>query len=424
MAALSLQGVSKVFAGPVSAVQELDLEIRDQELVVLVGPSGCGKTTTLRLIAGLEEPDRGVIRLDGRVINRTAPRDRNIAMVFQQSVLYPHLTVYQNMAVGLRWRHGGGWIQRCWRRWRHPAELPLETDRRQAIARQVHDAAEIVGVAHLLDRMPRQLSGGECQRVALGRAIVRRPAAFLLDEPLSHMDAHLRVEMRQEVKRLHERLQTTMLYVTHDQAEALALGDRVVVMHRGRIQQTGSPREVYQRPANVVVAGFFGAPGMNLIPGRWQQELGGGRFVADSLAIEVPAATMAREAVASGAALTCGIRPEDLRVLDRQGARRDAGRQSEWNVTPIIGWGRIVMTQLLGPSVLASVVMETHGDTVQSHDCRLTDGGRRRMQLAVLVPAAQVVEAGQAVAVGWDPCRAHFFDGRTGENMTGTRLGN
>jgi multiple sugar transport system ATP-binding protein len=424
MAALSMQGVSKVFAGPVPAVQDLDLEIRDQELVVLVGPSGSGKTTTLRLIAGLEDPDHGVIRFDGRVVNRTAPRDRNVAMVFQHGVLYPHLTVYQNMAAGLEWRYGGGWIRRGWNRWRHPAEAQRSTDRRQAIARQVQDAAEILGVDHLLDRMPRQLSGGECQRVALGRAIVRRPAAFLLDEPLSHLDAQLRVAMRQELKRLHQRVRTTMVYVTHDQAEALALGDRIVVMHEGRIQQTGSPREVYERPANVMVAGFLGSPRMNLIPGRWQWEAGAGRFVSDGLAIGVSTATAAPQALPDGASVTCGIRPEHLRLLGVQTASPDAERRTGTETTLVIGAGRIVMTELLGPSVLASVVMAATRDAVRRQECRGREGERQRLELEVLVPAGQPAEEGREVAIGLDPSRAHFFDGRTGENMNGTRPGN
>jgi ABC-type sugar transport system ATPase subunit len=419
MAALTLQGVSKVFAGSVPAVQDLDLEIRDQELVVLVGPSGCGKTTTLRLLAGLEDPDRGVIRLDGRVINRTSPRDRNIAMVFQHSVLYPHLTVYQNIAVGLRWRDGGGWVRRCWMRWRHPAEAQMQRDGRQAIARQVRDAAGLLGLEHLLDRMPRQLSGGECQRVALGRAIVRRPAAFLLDEPLSHLDAQLRVEMRWELKRLHQRVRTTMVYVTHDQAEALALGDRIVVMHRGRIQQTGSPREVYERPANVVVAGFVGSPGMNLIPGRWRREGQSVRFVAGGLAVSLTAEAAASEVVSDGTSVTLGIRPEHLGLLGRNAAPPGARRGTNADSVTVIGCGRVVMAELLGPSILARVVVETDHDADKSRECRLTDGGRRRIELAVLVPAGQPAEVGQEVAIELDRSRTNFFDGRTGENMRG-----
>ncbi len=183
MAELVLQGVSKMFGGSVIAVQDLNLEVRDQELVVLVGPSGCGKTTTLRLIAGLERPDQGMIWIDGRPVNRVAPRDRNIAMVFQHSVLYPHMTVFKNMAVGLTWRGDGDRIRRGWMRWRQPAAAERRAAQRRAIARQVQEAARVLGIEHLLERWPRQLSGGECQRVALGRAIVRQPAAFLLDEP-------------------------------------------------------------------------------------------------------------------------------------------------------------------------------------------------------------------------------------------------
>jgi multiple sugar transport system ATP-binding protein len=312
MAALAWKGVSKMFAGPVTAVEDLDLEIQDQELVVLVGPSGCGKTTTLRLMAGLEEPDRGAIWIDGRQVNRVAPRVRNIAMVFQHSVLYPHMTVYENMAAGLRWRSGGQRIRRCWMRWRDPAEARRQTERQRTIATQVQDAARMLGIEHLLDRFPRQLSGGECQRVALGRAIVRQPAAFLLDEPLSHLDAQLRVELRREIKRLHQRLRGTVVYVTHDQAEALALGDRIVVMHRGRVQQTGPPREVYEQPANVFVAAFLGTPGMNLIPGRGRRDAQEFRFASAGLTLALPTTEVPAGWDRGQRELILGIRPERL----------------------------------------------------------------------------------------------------------------
>ena len=281
----------------------------------------------------------------------------------------------------------------------------------------------MLGLEHLLERMPRQLSGGECQRVALGRAIVRRPAAFLLDEPLSHLDAQLRVAMRQELKRLHQRVRTTMVYVTHDQAEALALGDRIVVMHRGRIQQTGSPREVYERPANVVVAGFLGSPGMNLIAGRWQREGQAVRFVAGGLVVSLPAEAAGPEVLSDGTSVTFGVRPEHLGLLGRNAAPRDAWRGTNADAAAVIGWGRIVMAELLGPSVLASVVVETDRDADNPRGCRLTAGERRRIELAVLVPAGQPAEVGQEVVVVLHPSHANFFDGRTGENMKGTRPG-
>ena len=349
MAELVLQGVSKVFAGPVTAVQDLDLEIRDQELVVLVGPSGCGKTTTLRLIAGLEDPDRGAIWIDGRQVNRVAPRDRNIAMVFQHSVLYPHMTVYENMAVGLTWRCGGGGIRRYWMRWRHPAEARRQAERRRAIARQVQDASRILGIEHLLDRLPRQLSGGECQRVALGRAIVRQPAAFLFDEPLSHLDAQLRVEMRRELKRLHQRLPGTLVYVTHDQAEALALGDRIVVMHRGRIQQSGSPREVYEQPANVFVAGFLGAPGNELDSGPLATRADAICFVSGGLAVSLPETVPGGLRASDDPAVTLGIRPEHLWLRGRTAVRDSGWRSDADGTAQVVGSRTRRDDRIVGP---------------------------------------------------------------------------
>src|SRR5689334_21320485 len=242
MAQVKLRDLNKKFDGT-HAVKDVNLEIRDREFVVLVGPSGCGKTTTLRMVAGLEEISSGEISIDGKVVNNLAPMDRDIAMVFQNYALYPHMSVYQNMAFGLRMRK---------------FERP-EIDRR------VKQAAEVLGIQPLLDRRPRQLSGGQRQRVALGRAIVRNPRVFLFDEPLSNLDAALRVQMRVELKRLHERLETTAVYVTHDQVEAMTLGDRVVVMRDGTVQQEGAPLHLYDRPANRFVAGFIGSPAMNFV---------------------------------------------------------------------------------------------------------------------------------------------------------------
>src|SRR5881227_831023 len=243
MAHVLLKNLNKSFDGT-HAVKDVNLEIRDHEFVVLVGPSGCGKTTTLRMVAGLEDITSGEISIDGKVVNDLAPMDRDIAMVFQNYALYPHMSVYDNMAFGLRMRK---------------FEKP-------EIAKRVQDAAEILGIEQLLKRKPRQLSGGQRQRVALGRAIVRHPQVFLFYEPLSNLDAKLRVQMRVELKRLHERLETTAIYVTHDQVEAMTLGSRVVVMRDGWVQQVGEPMEIYSRPQNRFVAGFIGSPAMNFIP--------------------------------------------------------------------------------------------------------------------------------------------------------------
>jgi ABC-type sugar transport system ATPase subunit len=283
MASVTLTGVTKVYAEGVSALAGLDLEIRDHEFLVLLGPSGCGKSTTLRLIAGLEEVTAGEIRIGDRVVNRVSPKDRDIAMVFQNYALYPHMTVYQNLAFGLRLRYGGSWVSRLWRRWWNPEQAVELGRRRREIPERVRQTAAGLGIESLLGRLPRQLSGGERQRVALGRAMVRQPAVFLFDEPLSNLDAKLRVETRRELKQLHGRLQATMIYVTHDQVEALTLGQRIAVLDRGTLQQVGSPLDVYDRPRNRFVASFIGSPPMNLVSGELRDEAGQGWFTAGGL---------------------------------------------------------------------------------------------------------------------------------------------
>jgi ABC-type sugar transport system ATPase subunit len=247
MAAVGFEGVGKVYPGGVVALADFSLEVGDGELVALVGPSGCGKSTVLRLLAGLEAPSAGVIRIGGRDVGALPPQARNVAMVFQDYALYPHLSVRENLAFPLKMRG-----------------MPA-AEREARVAR----VAELLSLAPLLDRAPRQLSGGERQRVAMGRALVREPAAFLLDEPLSNLDAKLRVQVRAEIAELRRRAPTTMLYVTHDQTEALTLGDRVAVLERGRLQQVATPAELYEKPANRFVAGFIGSPPMNFAPGRW-----------------------------------------------------------------------------------------------------------------------------------------------------------
>lgn len=245
MAQVVLEQVSKIYAGGVKAVDSIDLHIADREFIVLVGPSGCGKSTTLRMVAGLEEISSGTISIGGRVVNDVAPKDRDIAMVFQNYALYPHMTVYKNMAFGLKLRG-----------------MP-----KKEILERVTSAAKVLDIEHLLERKPKALSGGQRQRVAVGRAIVREPAAFLFDEPLSNLDAKLRVTTRAELKRLHQRLKTTTIYVTHDQEEAMTLGDRIVVMRDGKIQQSQSSLETYNKPVNRFVAGFIGMPPMNFFDG-------------------------------------------------------------------------------------------------------------------------------------------------------------
>ncbi len=290
MASVMLENVCKIYPGNVQAVHRSSLTIHDKEFMVFVGPSGCGKTTTLRMIAGLEEITEGTITIDERVVNDVLPKDRDIAMVFQNYAIYPHMTVYENMAFGLRQR-----------------KFPKDQ-----IDQRVREAARVLGITDYLARRPKALSGGQRQRVALGRAIVRQPAVFLFDEPLSNLDAKMRVEMRKELKLLHQRLQTTMIYVTHDQVEAMTLGDRVCVMNNGRIEQVGPPIEVYDLPSTHFVAGFIGTPPMNFIPGRLVQVGGQSVFRADHFDYRLPQRFIESASAAEGAEVELGVRPEDL----------------------------------------------------------------------------------------------------------------
>src|ERR1700719_1515963 len=291
MGQVVLKGINK-FYDSVHAVKDVNLQIRDKEFVVFVGPSGCGKTTTLRMIAGLEAISSGDISIDGNVVNELAPMDRDIAMVFQNYALYPHMSVYDNMAFGLKMRK---------------FEKP-------EIGKRVRDAADILGIGELLSRKPRQLSGGQRQRVALGRAIVRPPRVFLFDEPLSNLDAKLRVQMRVELKKLHLRLGTTAIYVTHDQVEAMTLGDRVVVMKDGWVQQVGEPLELYNYPANRFVAGFLGSPAMNFVNVSVAENNGAIWVTNPGFRLKVPDPCTGKLRGYVGGELWLGIRPEDLRV--------------------------------------------------------------------------------------------------------------
>ncbi|NIS59474.1 MAG: sn-glycerol-3-phosphate ABC transporter ATP-binding protein UgpC [Proteobacteria bacterium] len=289
MAEVRLENISKHF-DEVIAVDDINLSIKDREFVVLVGPSGCGKTTTLRMIAGLETITKGNIYIGDRLINKLSAKDRNIAMVFQNYALYPHMSVYQNLAFGLEQR-------------RAPKE---------EIKRRVKEAAEILGIGDLLDRRPKQLSGGQRQRVAVGRAIVRKPEVFLFDEPLSNLDAKLRVQTRVELKKLHERLATTIVYVTHDQVEAMTMGDRIVVMKDGVIQQVGSPLDLYNAPANKFVAGFIGSPSMNFFEAELVRSGELLSLQTDSFRIDLSPQKAALTEGYSEKKVIVGIRPEDL----------------------------------------------------------------------------------------------------------------
>jgi multiple sugar transport system ATP-binding protein len=289
MASVTLEHVTKRF-GEVTAVRDLNIDVKDKEFLVLVGPSGCGKSTTLRMIAGLEEITEGNIFIGDRLVNDVAPKDRDIAMVFQSYALYPHMSVYDNLAFGLKLR-------------RTP---------KKEIERRVHDAAELLGLSDMLARKPKQLSGGQRQRVALGRAIVREPKVFLMDEPLSNLDAKLRVSMRAELIRLHQRLQTTVIYVTHDQVEAMTMGTRIAVLRDGMLQQIDAPQVLYDHPVNMFVAGFIGSPSMNFVDARLEGTPDEMWVNAGSFRVPVPAAIAPKLTPVLGKECFFGIRPEDM----------------------------------------------------------------------------------------------------------------
>ncbi len=289
MASVTYDHVYKRF-GDMVAVNDMNIHIEDKEFLVLVGPSGCGKTTALRLLAGLEEISEGQIRIGDRVVNDVAPKDRDIAMVFQSYALYPHLSVYDNMAFGLKLR-----------------KTPKEE-----IKRRVHEAAEILGIQDLLDRKPRQLSGGQRQRVAVGRAIVREPKVFLFDEPLSNLDAKLRVAMRAEISKLHQRLQTTFIYVTHDQVEAMTMATRIAVINKGILQQIDNPQNLYDRPDNLFVAGFIGSPAMNFFPAKLRKDSGRLFVESEGFAIPIPPEKAQPYFAYEGKNVIFGIRPENI----------------------------------------------------------------------------------------------------------------
>ncbi|HEX9005988.1 MAG TPA: sn-glycerol-3-phosphate ABC transporter ATP-binding protein UgpC [Bacteroidota bacterium] len=316
MAEVKLENVWKTYDNKVTAVRDVSAEIHDKEFVVLVGPSGCGKSTVLRMIAGLEEISQGTISIDGKVVNDVAPKDRDIAMVFQNYALYPHMTVYENLAFGLKLR---------------------KYDKKD-IEERVQRAAKILGINEYLDRKPKALSGGQRQRVALGRAIVRQPKVFLFDEPLSNLDANLRVQMRTEISRLHHQLQTTMIYVTHDQIEAMSMGDRIVVLKDGVVQQVDTPLNIYHHPINRFVASFIGSPTMNFLSGMIEGDgRPGFQQSGTALAIDIPAAARGRLAPVSGKPVTLGIRPEHIFIHKPADVAATSSFQAQVEVVEPVG---------------------------------------------------------------------------------------
>jgi multiple sugar transport system ATP-binding protein len=334
MAQVTLRKVAKSFDRHVQAVKGISLDIADEEFVVLVGPSGCGKSTTLRLIAGLEELTDGEIAIGGEVVNDIPPRDRDIAMVFQNYALYPHMTVFDNMAFGLKLRG-----------------FP-----KSEIRQRVDEAAHILGIETLLDRKPKALSGGQRQRVAMGRAIVRHPKVFLFDEPLSNLDAKLRVQMRTEIKKVHQTVRTTTVYVTHDQVEAMTLADRVVVMNQGIIEQVGPPQELYHHPATRFVAGFIGSPAMNFVPCQLTKADGGLSLALDSdIILPVPPSRTERYLGYADREMVLGIRPEHLTEL-KDKEKPNVGRlDARLEVTEPMGMEIVVHFRIKGTALCGRV---------------------------------------------------------------------
>jgi multiple sugar transport system ATP-binding protein len=364
MASLSLKNIKKVYAGNVTAVQDFNLEVADKEFIIFVGPSGCGKSTTLRMIAGLEEITEGELYIGDRLVNDVEPKDRDIAMVFQNYALYPHMTVYDNMAFGLK----------------------LRKTPKAEIDRRVQEAAKILGIEVLLDRRPKALSGGQRQRVAMGRAIVREPKVFLMDEPLSNLDAKLRVQMRIEISRLHQRLQTTIIYVTHDQVEAMTLGTRIVVIKDGFIQQVDTPSNLYDHPTNLFVAGFIGSPQMNFLDAKVSRTGDDVTllFGANSILLKGKQAQSMIDGGYVDKEIVFGIRPEDIH--EDQGymdAHPEAVIDFEVNVVEMLG----AELNVIG--------------SVDAFDVTARTDPRYK------------VESGQTVKMAFDINRLHLFDKET-----------
>ena len=359
MAEVTIKNVSKVYDGGVKAVDNISLEIKDREFMVLVGPSGCGKSTTLRMIAGLEDISSGEISIGKRVVNNVPPKDRDIAMVFQNYALYPHKTVYDNLAFGLKLR-----------------KVP-----KADIDKSVKEAADILGIHDYLDRKPKALSGGQRQRVAVGRAIVRKPEVFLFDEPLSNLDAKMRVQMRTEISKLHTRLERTMIYVTHDQIEAMTMGDRICVMKDGLIQQVDTPLNIYDNPANIFVAGFIGTPPMNIFKGKLVSENGKFFFKAGTMSIPMPGEwTPKIEKYASGD-IIFGVRPEDI------GSERAELDKS----SPLIH-AQIEVMEPMGAETYLYLNVGTENACIARIDAHRTAKVGEELHLAVLMTKAHIFD--------------------------------
>ena len=397
MAEVALTNVGKVYPDGTRAVTDLNLRIADGEFLVLVGPSGCGKTTALRMVAGLEEISEGEITIGGRVVNRVPARDRDVAMVFQSYALYPHLSVRDNIGFGLSLR-----------------KMP-----KAEIRKRVERAAEALGLTEHLDRKPRNLSGGQRQRVAMGRAIVREPQAFLMDEPLSNLDAKLRVQMRAEIARIQRDLGVTTIYVTHDQTEAMTLGDRVAVMKKGELQQVAPPQELYDRPANLFVAGFIGSPAMNLLQGRLTGDTDAPRLTIGGQTLALPPSVLAeRPALASrlGQDVAVGIRPEDMEDSELVEAPEGTTLTSTADLVEAMGSDVLVHFALDAPQVVTEDTKELARDA--GTDVLGKQEGPRTDLVARFSPRTRV-KVGDPVTVRVDTGRLHFFDLESGASIWG-----
>ena len=399
MAGITLTDVSKIYDDGTRAVSDLNLDVADGELVVFVGPSGCGKSTALRMIAGLEEISEGEVKIGDRIVNNLRPRDRDVAMVFQNYALYPHMTVAENIGFALRMR-----------------KVPKDEARRR-----VEETAKILGLAEHLRRKPRQLSGGQRQRVAMGRAIVREPHVFLMDEPLSNLDAKLRVQMRAEISRIQRQLKVTTVYVTHDQVEAMTMGDRVAVLRRGLLQQFDAPQLLYERPANLFVASFIGSPAMNMLEGTIERAGDGVVCRLGSASLALPADLVSTRPALErylGRPVAVGIRPE---ALDEPG-RQNGGDGARLR-------GRVQTIEALGPELLAYVDIEAQPVLVEDVLEGLVDaeaaedlakiktdaGGAPRATVVARLDAAARVRPDDPIDLDVDLKRLHFFDLETGD---------
>jgi multiple sugar transport system ATP-binding protein len=384
MAGIVLDGVTKVF-GSVVAVNDVSLDIADGEFMVLVGPSGCGKSTILRILAGLEDVTVGEVFIDGRQVTDLPPKDRDIAMVFQNYALYPHMTVRQNLGFGLR----------------------LRRERKDVIDRRVLETATVLGLDPLLDRKPAQLSGGQRQRVAMGRAMVREPRAFLMDEPLSNLDAKLRGQMRGSLAQLHDRLKTTTVYVTHDQIEAMTLGERVAVLRDGVLRQVDTPQSLYRRPANLFVAAFIGSPPMNLV----EAQVAAGRVSFAGSTIPIPADTALRPF--EGRSVILGIRPTDLEDASLRPANGASWIEARVDVAEELGAEVNLLFTVDAPPIETDETRAAADTSEDDEAIPLVTGGRGAVFCARVDPRTQA-RPGSTIRLALDPSRFHYFDPDTG----------